>query len=50
MNLLDMVKGQMTDSVMQQLGTASGLGAGGQFHRFTNAIEFTHFACIKPHI
>jgi hypothetical protein len=27
MNLLDMVKGQMTDSVMQQLGSASGLGA-----------------------
>jgi hypothetical protein len=48
MNLLDMVKGQMTDSVMQQLGAASGLGAG-DVSKAMGAIIPTQLSAIVKH-
>jgi Bacterial protein of unknown function (DUF937) len=48
MNLLDMVKGQMTDSVMQQLGTASGLGAG-DVSKAMGAIIPTQLSALIQH-
>ena len=48
MNLLDMVKGQMTDSVMQQLGTASGLGAG-DVSKAMGAIIPTQMSALIQH-
>ena len=48
MNLLDMVKGQLTDSVMQQLGSASGLGAG-DVSKAMGAIIPTQLSAIVKH-
>jgi hypothetical protein len=48
MNLLDMVKGQMTDSVMQQLGAASGLGAS-DVSKAMGAIIPTQLSAIVKH-
>jgi hypothetical protein len=48
MNLLDMVKGQMTDSVMQQLGAASGLGAG-DVSKAMGAIIPTQLSALIQH-
>jgi Bacterial protein of unknown function (DUF937) len=48
MNLLDMVKGQLTDSVMQQLGSASGLGAG-DVSKAMGAIIPTQLSAIAKH-
>ncbi len=48
MNLLDMVKGQMTDSVMQQLGSASGLGAG-DVSKAMGAIIPTQLSALIQH-